>query len=81
MVEISYVKTDTATFWPARYGVSFGLGDLGGSGAATPSTSLRGNLDQSRCQQVAFIEPYGVGGMLEDGDRTSQYAGDCNFDA
>src|SRR5262252_11074590 len=46
----------------ARYGVSLGLSDLGGSGATTPSISLWGNLDQSRCQLVAFIGPYGVGG-------------------
>src|SRR5262252_5251696 len=46
----------------ARYGVSFGSSDLRGSGAATPSISLCGNLDQSRRQLVAFIEPYGVGG-------------------
>ena len=62
----------------ARYGVSFGLSDLGG--AATPSISLWGNLDQSRCQLVALIEPYGWG-MLEDGGRTREYAGTCSFDA
>src|SRR6516162_2146988 len=37
----------------ARYRLSFGLSDLGGSGAATPSISLCGNLDQPRCQLVA----------------------------
>ena len=64
----------------ARYGVSFGLSDPGGSLAATPSISLWRNLDQSRCQLVALIEPYGWG-MLEDGGRTREYAGACNFDA
>ena len=62
----------------ARYGVSFGLSDLGG--AATPSISLWGNLDQSRCQLDALIDLYGWG-MLEDGGRTREYAGACNFDA
>jgi len=57
-------------------GFSFGLSDLGGSvGRDTDLT-----LDQSRCQLVALIEPVRLG-MLEDGDRTSEYAEDCNFDA
>jgi len=52
----------------ARYGVSFGLSDPGGSlGRAAEHLTL----DQSL---------YGWG-MLEDGGRTREYAGACNFDA
>ena len=61
----------------ARYGVSLGLSDPGGSlGRAAEHLTL----DQSRCQLVALIELYGWG-MLEDGGRTREYAGACNFDA
>jgi len=73
MVEISYVKRDTANFCKggvasptgtsegdreARSGLSYGLSDRRGSVAAVPS----------------------ILGIPEDGDRESEYAGHRNFD-
>ena len=42
----------------ARYGVSFGLSDLGGS---LDHDAEHLTLDQSRCQLVALIEPVRLG--------------------
>src|SRR6516164_1838373 len=72
MDKISYIKRDTARFCKgrvvsltrrgmgdreARYGVSFGLSDLGGSVGRDADLTL----DQSRCQLVALIEPVRLG--------------------
>ena len=94
MVEISYVKRDTASFCKKAYCVANedrgsaigrrdlrladGLSDPGGS-AARRRASRSGKRTNPVVELLIFIEPLGVED-LEAGNRPSGYAANCNLD-